>query len=192
MVSQKRYFYLSFPLLVVLTVFSGCMTPVTKNDFNALASNPPINKSGEREEPKKPEDLQYYSSKKITLILISEPLEFTVDGGILKERNQKIRKRITIPKNLPGKLLSTDVNGNLEVGFEKGYPDCRIWFKKPAENDEKYNLIYDTVHSSITYGSGVYTVKFSGNELPFLKIKRQQELLHGKETRRASGWKVGE
>jgi hypothetical protein len=66
----KKYFYWLLFSCTALTLFSGCTYDVlTKDVLYEIANNPHILKNGERGEPKKPEDIQYYISKKVKLEL---------------------------------------------------------------------------------------------------------------------------
>jgi hypothetical protein len=167
---------------------------LTEKDINDLANSPPA-KDGEQEKPKKPEDIQYYLSKKITLKLLSEHPELTVDdGGKLIITNWTKRRQITIAKRKEGKLLFIDDYGYLVVGFEKDYQDCLIKFAQLRKGDgERYYLVYDNIrNSSIKYGADFYAVNFAGNDLPCLEIKKKELPKTDPGKRRALGWKVGE
>jgi hypothetical protein len=190
---QKRYFYLLLLSCVVLTVFSSCKTiDLKKSVFDDLINNPPIIE-GERQEPKKPEDIQYYVSKKVTLKLISEPpTVLTVDYlGNLIEYNWIVREKVSIASDDLGKLLSRDKNGYLLiVGFEENSPECFLRFRQEGD-DERYFLILDDIQkSTITYGDSVYEVRFSGDGLPYLKIKKEKIPLEYKNNRQVPGWPV--
>lgn len=198
MAYHKRHLYWLLLSCVILAEFSGCTTdiPITKSVFNGLENNPPIiNKK--RQEPKKPEDLQYYVSSKITLKLKSQPLVYTVDevGNLIITRT-KTREVITIGKNKYGKLRSpaTDGNGNLLVYFEKEYPNSYIRFGQLREGDnERYYLLYDDIqNSTIRYGNCDYTVFFDIDEHPYLFIKYKYNTLPDSDKRTAEGWLVYE
>lgn len=190
MACQKRHFYLLLLSCVLLTVFSGCAskTPITKTIIEDIAM-PSVNK--------KPEDFQYYISKKVTLTLKQTRFPIKVEDGILKEETNKILKRITIPKGLRGTVRSTVKEGDgylLEVGFEKNHQDCLIWFsQEPTGNDGKYYLRFDDEQKfAIKYGDEEYTVHFDDNRPPFLLIKMQQSYIKNKIPRTAKGWGLGE
>jgi len=190
MACQKKYFHCLLLSCVALTLFSGCAskTPITKTIIEDIA-RPGVNK--------KPEDFQYYISKKITLTLNQTKFPLKVEEGILKEETNKIRKRITIPMNLQGTVQSTVKSGDgylLEVGFEKNHRDYLIWFsQKPTGDDEKYYLrFYDEEKFTIKYGDDEYTVHFDDNSLPFLLIEMKQSYTKNSETRTAKGWRLGE
>jgi len=190
MACQKKHFYWLLLSCVVLTAFSGCATktPITKTIIEDIAM-PDVNK--------KPQDFQYYISKKITLTLNQTKLPLKVEDGILKEETNKIRRQITIPGNLQGTVQSAVKNGDgylLEVGFEKNHRDCLIRFsQKPTGDDEKYYLCFDDEQKfTIKYGDDEYTVHFDDNRLPFLLIEMEQKYTKKSETRTATGWKLGE
>jgi hypothetical protein len=190
MARQKRHFYWLLLSCAVLTVFSGCAskTPITKTIIEDIAM-PGVNK--------KPEDFQYYISKKITLTLDQTKFPLKVENGILKEETNEIHKRITIPMNLRGTVQSTVKSGDgylLEVGFEKNQLDYLIWFgQKPTGDDEKYYLRFDDEEKyTIKYGDDKYTVHFDDNSLPFLLIEMKQSYTKKSETRTARGWRLGE
>jgi hypothetical protein len=189
MACQKRHFYWLLLSCAVLTVFSGCAskTPITKTIIEDIAM-PDVNK--------KPEDLQYFISKKIILTLNQTKLPLKVEKGILKEETNKIRKRITIPRNLQGTVQSTEKNGDgylLEVGFENNHRDCLIRFSQnPTGDDEKYYLRFDDEEKfTIKYGDSEYTVHFEDNRLPFLLIEMNQKCTKKSERRTARGWRLG-
>jgi len=197
MAFKKRYFYLFLLSCVVLTVFSGCCSfqeaislkkrDLSKIDFDNLKNYPPGD-----EEPKKPEDLQYYVSKKVTLKLNSiPPPVLTVDylGNIIRY-DWTVREKVTIACNDLGKLLSIDKNGYLLIGFEENNPECFLRFGKGE--DHKYYLILDDYQeSTIKYGDDIYDVKFIGGDvLPNLKIKEMDWLLPYKDIRQVPGWPV--
>jgi len=190
MARQKRHLYRLLLSCVLLTLFSGCAskTPITKTIIEDIAM-PDVNK--------KPEDFQYFISKKITLTLNQTKFPLKVENGILKEETNKIRKRITIPMHLKGTVQSTVKSGDgylLEVGFEKNHQDCLIWFsQKPTGDDERYYLRFDDEEKfTIKYGDGEYTVHFNDNRLPFLLIEMKQSYTKKSEKRKAGGWKLGE
>jgi len=197
---QKRYFYLLLLSCVVLTVFSGCnsYSALTKNDFDELKNNPPRDEYGEPKEPKKPEDLQYYLSKNVTLKLNSTPPSvLTVDylGNLIKY-NWTVREKVNIASNDFGKLLSIDKNGCLIIGFEENNPEYFLRFGLlPDKDDEKYYLIFDDNQNyTVTYGDGVYDVLVLGtsedNRRPYLNIKKQELPLKYKNNRQVLGWPV--
>ena len=196
MAFKKRYFYLLLLSCVVLTVFSGCYSvltkrDLTKRDFKELESNPPIDKYGERKEPEKPEDIQYYISTKVTLKLCSKPSVLTVDySGNLIKKNWRIREQVTIESNEKGKLLSMDKNGYLVIGFEENNPEYFLRFGQLFDgDDEKYYLIFDDNQNyTITYGDGVYDVYFFGDDFPHLEIKTKELPLRYNDIRQAPGW----
>jgi hypothetical protein len=201
MAIQKRYFYLVLLSCVVLTVFSGCCSfqdansfkrrDLREGDFYELRNYPLVDEYGEPKESKKPEDIQYYISKKVTLKLNSiPPPALTVDylGNLIKY-NWTVREKVTIACNDLGKLLSMDKNGYLLIGFEEDNPECFLKFGK--KEDEKYYLILDDIqNSTIAYGDEVYDVSFFGRDLPNLKIKEQDWRLPYEETRQVPGWPV--
>jgi len=194
MAFKKRYFYLLLVLCVVLTVFSGCNTvPLTEKDFYELKNYPPIDEYGEPKEPKKPEDLQYYVSKKITLELNSTPPPvLTTDylGNLIKY-DWTVREKVTIASNDLGKLLSIDKNGYLVIGFEEDNPECFLRFGQlPEKDDEKYYLIPDKQKDTVRYGDDDYNIYFSYGDLPYLKIKKEKIPLNYMNNRQVPGWPV--
>ena len=195
MAFKKRYFYLFLLSCVVLTVFSGCCSfqeaislkkrDLSKIDFDNLKNYPPGD-----EEPKKPEDLQYYVSRKVTLKLNSiPPPVLTVDylGNLIKY-NWTVREEVTIASNDLGKLLSIDKNGYLVIGFEENNPECFLRFGQKGD-DERFFLIFDDDQNyTVTYGDDVYDV--FGNDLPYLTIKKKELPLRYEEKRQVPGWPV--
>jgi hypothetical protein len=174
-------------------VFSGCYSvPLTKNDFYELRNYPPIDEYGEPKEPKKPEDIQYYVSKNITLKLNSiPPTVLTVDylGNLIKY-NWTVREEVTIASNDLGKLLSIDKDGYLVIGFEENNPECFLRFNQEGD-DERFFLIFDDNKDyTIMYGDNVYDVLFFGNDRPYLKIKKKELPLRYEDKRQAPGWPV--
>jgi hypothetical protein len=198
MALKKRYFCLLLLSCVALTVFSGCDSiprkrDLTKRDFNELKNYPPIDKYGERKEPEKPEDIQYYISTKVILKLCSKPSVLTVDylGNVIKKK-WKIREQVTIASNEKGKLLSKDKNGYLIIGFEENYPEYFLRFGQLFDgDDERYYLIFDDNQNyTITYGDGDYNVYFFGDDFPHLMIKKKELPLRYNDIRQAPGWPV--
>jgi hypothetical protein len=198
----KRYFYLLLLSCVVLTVFSGCNTgptvPLTENDFYELKNYPTVDEYGEPKDPKKPEDLQYYVSKKVTLKLVSTPPPaLTADylGNLIKY-SWTVREKVNIASNDFGKLLSIDKNGYLIIGFEENNPECFLRFGLlPDKGDEKYYLIFDDNQNyTVTYGDGVYDVLVLGtsedDRRPHLNIKKEEIPLNYKNNRQVLGWPV--
>jgi hypothetical protein len=193
MAFQKRYFYLLLLSCVILAVFSGCYSVLTAKDFYDLRNYPPRDEYGEPKEPKKPEDIQYYVSKKVTLKLNSTPPPvLTVDylGNLIKY-NWTVREEVTIASNDLGKLLSIDKDGYLVIGFEENNPECFLRFGQEGD-DERFFLVFDdNKNYTITYGDGVYDVLiFSNEQRPYLRIKKKELPLRYEERRQALGWPV--
>jgi len=195
MAFKKRYFYLLLLSCVVLTVFSGCDSfpkDLRAKDFYELRNYPTVDEYGEPKEPKKPEDIQYYVSKKITLKLDSIPPPALTVGylGNLIEYNWTVREEVAIASNDLGKLLSIDKNGYLVIGFEENNPECFLRFRQEGD-DERFFLILDDIqNSAITYGDDIYYVNFIGSELPHLKIKKKKIPLRYEDIRQVPGWPV--
>ena len=179
---------------IVLNVFSGCRTiDVTKRVFKELADNPPIIE-GEWQEPKKPEDLQYYISEKLILTLRDQPYDYTVTNtGKLIITEWKIRKRVTITKSKYGILQSIDNDGNLVIGFERMHPHSVLKFGQLSKgDDERYYLLHDENYT-IDYGDFVYTVDYIDKGFPpYLYIKAKIVPKNDPDIRKAEGWKVHE
>jgi hypothetical protein len=196
MACQKRYFYWPLLLCVALTAFSGCASqpPITKNFFDRFTAN------GIDLE----EDVQYYVSKKITLTLNQADYPLKAGEGenfTIKTIRSVERKRITIRKNLPGKItkhyINTDDTGYLlEVGFERDHQNYIIKFGQlRAGDDEYYYLLYDeedSYHRTIKYEDRSYTVNFDGSDRPYLFIKAKTGKDNNSQSRSAKGWKLGE
>jgi hypothetical protein len=189
MACQNKHFYWLLLSCVVLAALSGCKThiPITKKIFDDIAQ-PGVNK--------KPDAFQYYISKKITLVLEETDIPLKVENGVLKKETKNLRKRITLRGNLPGTVQTTVKRGNgylLEIGFEKDYRNCLIWFGQLYADDERYYLRYtnDQKHT-IKYGDGDYNVIYNGADPPFLLIQIKQKEANKKEARKARGWKLGE
>jgi len=202
MACKRKYFYWLLLSCVVLTLFSGCAThtAITKKIIDNI-TKPEVNK--------KPEDLQYFISKKIILELQDAPPNYTVDkAGKLIVTNWDVRRKVTIAKRKKGKLQKIDENGYLVVGFENNHQDCLIKFAQLGKS-ERYYLIYDDDQKyTIKYGDKEkyggkeyedlkYNVMFEGNredlnDRPYLEIKKKDSPENDKTSRRAKGWKVNE
>jgi len=193
MACQKGYVYCLLLTCIVLASFSGCRTAITRKDFDNLA-NYPLIIDGKVQEPKKPETLQYYISKKVKLELYETPQEYTVDkNGKLIVKVKAIRKNVTIPAGKKGKLLDHDGYIILEVGFEKNHTNCTIKFKLREGYNDYYYLYYDNEKNhTINYGDAVYKVILEGNDLPYLEIKKKLEPYSVNDKRNAIGWNVDE
>lgn len=183
---KKIVFYRLFSagVSVMLTVFSGCTVPMTKEIINDVGVNNTT-------------QFQCYISESIVLSLATRDNKTEIVDGRLIKSSKTAREKIVIPANLPGLVRKGYERGNgdgfqLDVAFENYEGNPVLSFGQYyAGAKEKYFLLYDdNKNRLVKYGNDSYKVTYNSGKVPYLEIKKKQSSQESAKSRRAKGLKL--